>query len=165
MPKPISRFLGIDPGKTGGLAVITIKGKIVHWHQMPITSLDLWSHLLFIREKFNIQSCSIERVNSRPGEGHMGAFTFGRGFGNLEMAITALGIPYKEVHPRTWVSKLGIQPKKKNETKGQFKDRLRAKAQRTFPDLELWSRPKSLGVQRSVCDAMLIADFERKSNA
>ena len=46
---------------------------------------------------------------------------------------------------------------KKTESKPQHKERLRRRAQQLFPRDSLWEA--GLGVQRSVCDAILIAYY------
>ena len=85
------------------------------------------------------------------------------GNGMIKMGLTAAGIPRdKPVSPRKWQEHFGIKKKAKSETKTEFKDRLRQKAQELFPGLQLWSTPKSLTKQRAICDALLIAEYTRR---
>lgn len=154
--KPISRYLGIDPGKSGGLALIA-GSTVIEWLEMPPTDLDLF---LYLQEISSMVSYAVlERVSSMPGEGHAGAFTFGEGYGKLQMALTAAKISYDKITPRVWQKGVGVTARAKQESKPQFKERLRSHAQQLFPSLELWSQPKSLGKQRAVCDALLIAEY------
>lgn len=44
----------------------------------------------------------LERVATRPGEGHVGAFAFGRSFGMLEGVLAALGIAMTLITPGEW---------------------------------------------------------------
>ncbi len=55
---------------------------------------------------------------------------------------------------------LGI-PSGKGETKGQKKEKLRAKAQQLFPELPIWKTPKTKGIQLAIADALLIAHYCR----
>lgn len=155
-------FLGIDPGKTGGLAVLHNGGRSVHAEPMPPTTLDLYKLLDGFSQ--DVDFACLEQVNSMPGEGHAGAFTFGTGYGMLQMGLTATGIPYEFVTPRTWQKALGIKAKAKAESKPQFKERLRAKAQQLFPAFPLWGAKGTLVKQRAVCDAMLIAEYCRRKH-
>ncbi len=151
-------YLGIDPGKQGGLALITQSGIVLDSIPMPLTELDLWS---WISKKKGVTKCVIEKVHAMPNQGVTSMFTFGEGFGRLKMAATAASIPFELVPPRTWQKGLGIKARDtKKESKPQFKERLRTKAQQLFPKLEVWNG--TLGLQRSVCDALLIAEYARK---
>ena len=153
-------YIGIDPGKSGGLALIV--GDSVDYAEMPSSDMDL----LDILHQFDQEAvgchCFLERVRTMPGEGSKGAFTFGEGFGKIQMALTARQIPYELVQPRSWQKSLNIPPKKiKIESKPQFKDRLRQKAQELFPTIGLWN--SSLTRQRAICDALLIAESCRRT--
>jgi hypothetical protein len=75
------------------------------------------------------------------------------------MALTSAGIPFEPIRPQAWQKALGITPRKKTESKPDFKNRLRAKAQQLYPSLPLWSEPKSKGKQLALCDALLIATY------
>ena len=98
-----------------------------------------------------------------PNEGHKGTFTFGEGFGRLKMALVAAGIPYELVEPQRWQKEFSIASRKAKEPKKLLKERCRAMAQQLFPDLSIWTG--TLGLQRAVCDAVLLAEYAcRRSN-
>jgi crossover junction endodeoxyribonuclease RuvC len=163
IPKSERCYLGVDPGKSGGFAIIQ-GTKLVQYQPMPDSDLDLFHYVRDVTKQFEDLTGVIERVHSMPGEGHVGVFSFGENYGKLQMAVTANHIPYEKITPRTWQKGIGVQAKDKKESKPQFKERLRQLAQQLFPYLELWNRPRSLGLQRSVCDAMLIAEFCRRKS-
>jgi Holliday junction resolvasome RuvABC endonuclease subunit len=71
------------------------------------------------------------------------AFTFGNGFGHLEMALTAAGIPFERVRPQVWQKALGCM------TKGE-KNVSKRKAQELFP---------SMKVTHAIADALLLAYY------
>ena len=159
MPKMMSdSYLGVDPGKQGGIALIDPTGSKVEYWKMPANDYDLLQ--LFNQLSVRTKVCYIEQVSTRPGEGHVGAFTFGEGFGKLQMALAANEIPYEKVPPRSWQARLKIKAKEKAESRPQFKERLRCHCRQLFPKLELWSG--TLGHQRAVCDAILIAEACRR---
>jgi crossover junction endodeoxyribonuclease RuvC len=152
-------YLGIDPGENGGLALLS--DREVLWHaKIPETLLGIWkliqgTHILEPRT-----TAVIEKVRSSPQMGVTSAFTFGRGYGQLEALLLASGISSSEVPPQTWQKALGIPKRRKDEPKPQFKTRLLREAQRRFPLLDVWNKTK--GEQLAVCDALLIALYARQ---
>ena len=56
-----------------------------------------------------IQRVYIEDVGVRPGEGAVGAFAFGKGFGALIQAVADRGLPYTPIAPRTWQIAVGLK--------------------------------------------------------
>jgi len=150
-------FMGIDPGKSGGVSIIS--NTEVWTYVAPSTEKDMWD----IIEGWDSSAVAIiEHVTSSPQMGVVSAFTFGMGYGALRMALTASGIPYEPIRPQVWQKALGITPRKKTESKPDFKNRLRAKAQQLFPNLPIWKEPKSKGRQLAICDSLLIAEFCRR---
>ena len=159
MPKVVRNkmaYIGIDPGKSGGIAVI--QGSKVECFRMPNTEKDGWS--LFAENKEGRVFAVIEKVHSMPGQGVKSMFSFGQNYGFLRGCLTAAQIPFEEITPQAWQKKLGVVGRKKGEPKPQLKERLRQKAQQLFPQEEVWER--TLGEQRAVCDALLIAEYCRR---
>lgn len=154
----MKHFVGIDPGKKGGLVALSSSGKIVDATAMPETEL-------LIADWFQFFQCRavIEKVHSMPGQGVASMFTFGRGYGFLRGCLHCHEIPFDEVNPQAWQKELGIPPRnKKSESNARFKMRLLEKAQQLFPTYELWKEPRAKGKQLSVCDALLIAEYCRR---
>jgi len=149
-------YLGVDPGKSGGLALRVDSTTILD--KMPETPADVLSWIRFhcLRATFHCVAC-LEQVGGYTGEGQPGSamFNFGRGFGHLEMALLACNIPTTLVHPRTWQKAMGISPRKKTETKTQWKNRIKATAQRLFPRSH---------VTLATADALLIAEYCRRKH-
>ena len=134
--------IGIDVGASGAIAWIDERGKSCV-EKMPDTLQDLWQLILDIRCFEPNEPCKayIEQVSSSPQMGVVSAFSFGRGYGNLEMALTAAGIPFERVRPQVWQKAMGCM------TKGD-KNISKAKAQELFP---------SIKCTHAVSDALLIA--------
>jgi hypothetical protein len=78
--------------------------------------------------------------------GVVSAFTFGRGYGGLLMALTALEIPFVDVSPQKWQGAIGCM------TKGD-KNVSKAKAQAMFPTIK---------ITHAIADALLIAEWCRR---
>lgn len=143
--------LGIDPGESGGIAFIPDNNPAKAWAvKMPETLADLWEcfeNYYGDAPVYTIHAC-LESVHSMPGQGVASSFKFGRGFGNLEMALTAARIPYTYVTPQKWQKELGCL------TKGD-KNVSKARAQQLFPHIK---------VTHSIADALLIAEYCRRTN-
>jgi hypothetical protein len=145
-------IIGIDPGVNGGIAWITGGKPCVE--KMPDTLQDLWDLIQDIRAAASPPLgvgetkaiAYLEQVHSSPQMGVVSAFTFGNGFGHLEMALTAAGIPFTRVRPQVWQKELGCM------TKGD-KNISKRKAQELFP---------SMKVNHYIADALLIAEYGRR---
>ena len=141
--------IGVDPGANGGIAWIDYNGKACV-EKMPDTLQDLWDLVVSISLEAGTGGTGIrayiEQVSSSPQMGVVSAFSFGRGYGNLEMALTAAGIPFERVRPQVWQKALGCMTKgDKNITKNL--------AAELFPSIKAthWSS-----------DALLIAHYGTK---
>ena len=172
MPSPSSRdrkadrrpvrtatYVGIDPGSSGGLATITRRGDewVTEAIAIPGTVADLWAWFALPDVHYGPMFAVIEKVGGyvRGGGGNVGSamFKFGCGYGMLLMALAAAGVPYEEVVPGMWQKGLGVSPRKPTESKTQWKNRLKAKAQALFPGVT---------VTLAVADALLIAEYCRR---
>lgn len=153
-------YFGIDPGQSGGLAALWLNS--TQLEAMPATETDVWSWLShkWGQEQFGSARVSrfavIEKVHAMPGNGVSSMFKFGMGYGGLRMALIAAQIPFEEVTPQRWQKCLGIPVRKRDESKTDFKNRLRAKAQQLFPGVS--------GVSLKTADALLIAEYCRRKN-
>lgn len=97
----------------------------------------------------------IERVSGYVGEAQPGsaAFKFGQSYGGLRMALVAAGIPFEEVTPQVWQRKMGVTPRRKDESKTAWKNRLKAKAQQLYPGVK---------VTLATADALLLVEYCRR---
>jgi hypothetical protein len=142
--------IGIDPGVNGGIAWISNGRPCAE--KMPDTLPDLWELLVSISMNAGTGGTGIkaylESVHSSPQMGVKSAFTFGNGYGHLEMALTAAGIPFDRVRPQVWQKAMGCMTRgDKNVTK--------AKAAEMFPTIR---------VTHAIADALLIAEYGRRAN-
>jgi Holliday junction resolvasome RuvABC endonuclease subunit len=148
-------IIGIDPGKNGAIAWIADGKPCVE--KMPDTLQDLWELIDDIRtcemaipRMPGEHGCKayIEQVHSSPQMGVKSAFTFGNGFGRIEMALTAACIPFERIRPQAWQKAMGCM------TKGD-KNVSKAKAQELFPQMKC---------THAISDALLIAEYGRRLN-
>lgn len=137
-------FIGVDPGKTGGISIVNEKR--AEAYKMPPNEMDLFdllSKLVEGKDTFAI----LEKVHSSPQMGVKSAFTFGQNKGMLLMVLTALKIPFEEVTPHTWQRNLKCLT-------GGDKNVSKRKAQQLFPDIK---------ITHAIADALLIGEYARRN--
>jgi hypothetical protein len=156
--RDLTIYIGIDPGKNGGLVILDYSGSVSFHSRMPRTERDIW---IWFSKRVSLKAARnavIEKVggyvrgSKSPGSA---MFNFGWGYGGLRMALVGHGIPFEEVTPQRWQRAMGIASRKKNESKTAFKNRLKAKAQQLFP---------TINVTHATADALLIAEYCRRKN-
>jgi crossover junction endodeoxyribonuclease RuvC len=85
----------------------------------------------------SITHCFLEQVGVRPGEGTVGAFSFGKGYGMLLGILAANFVPLSLITPAVW--------KKAMQCPGD-KDQARARASDVLPrHADKWLRKKDDG--------------------
>ena len=146
------KYIGIDPGFSGGIVQIDSDGNLLSCVKMPTTPMDVLNYLQGLSES---AMCFIEDVGlGMPGQSSKATATFARHNGHLEMALMASGIPTTKVTPAKWQKTLGLSGKK-GESKTSHKNRIKAWAQQRFPQqkVTLWA-----------ADALAIAEYGRRMN-
>lgn len=149
-------YIGIDPGMSGGFAVITPDG-VSKAFKMPKTEHDI-NRLIAHLTSFDCERhVYLEAVGVMPGNGAVSMFKFGKGYGFLRGCLIANKIPFEDVRPQKWQKGLGVVPrnKKKGETKTEFKNRLKAMAQQKHPELK---------ITLATADAILICEYSKLMN-
>ena len=128
-------IIGIDPGASGGIAVLDEPR--IETHNMPETYPDIYILLTEILEHY--QGCDILAVledvgHGMPGQSSKATAVFARHNGHLEMALYALGIRTIKVTPQKWQkhysNSLG---KSSGYEKRDWKNKLKGLAQQMFP--------------------------------
>ena len=145
-------FGGVDPGRTGALALIDENCRfvtVVDWDE-PV---GLWNKLFCISYWRETKLVVLEKVHSMPRQGVSSSFKFGTNFGHWQMALAALGIPHVEITPQRWRKILDSSVPTKPE-----KEDLRQFALRRFPEAsEFLSRKGDDGR----AEAMVMALYAR----
>lgn len=136
--------IGIDPGMSGGIAWIS--DGVACAVKMPETHRDILDVFMEIRREGPCFAM-LELVHAMPAQGVKSVWTFGKGYGALEMGLTAAEIPFDHVTPQKWQKALGCL------TKGD-KNVSKARAQELFP---------SLKITHANADALLICEYNRRT--
>lgn len=154
----MSVAIGVDPGTSGGIAVIysPVSGSPVVTLQAidKLTEHELWDF---------VQSCQAEIcyavmekvggfIQGSPAPGSA-MFNFGCNFGMLRMALVAAGIPFELETPQRWMKFYGIV-RAKTESKTEWKRRLKELAQRLYPNEK---------ITNATADALLMAHYAKKT--
>lgn len=147
--KQAGLFVAIDPGASGGVAWRTATGG-VQTSKMPDTEGDV----LQLLKGFNPTEHTVymEEVGGYVGKAQPGSamFSFGRNAGFLIGAVMALGLRLEMVRPQVWQKRLGLGSSKTCASKTEWKNKLKAAAQRKFPNSN---------VTLATSDALLILDY------
>jgi hypothetical protein len=112
----MSNYLGIDPGKTGGIAVVSSEGQLLYLVPCGDVEVDTIDRLKCAYSLYGPFKAYIERVASFPGQGVSSTFTFGVRYGVIRGVLSTIGIPFIDVPPQTWQKTLGLsQPKQSSK--------------------------------------------------
>lgn len=139
--------MGIDPGQSGGIAVVSGDGILEVAEPMPETDMDLLARLQEINAQYEGLWSWIEFVGPMPKQGVVSVFRFGQSYGALLMAMQATEIGFEKVVPTKWMKQYGFR-RGKDESKTAWKNRLKARAQQLYPDRR---------ITLATSDAVLIA--------
>lgn len=145
-------ILAIDPGASGGLAWTDSNG--TQCLAMPPTSGDIIDLLRSIKAS-GVTEAYLEKVGGYVGgKGAPGSamFNFGHGVGVIEGALMTLGYRVIEVTPQKWQKHFSLGTSKQAGGKTAWKNKLKAEAQRRFPDQT---------VTLKTADALLILDWAK----
>lgn len=146
-------ILGIDPGCSGALVLITEQGWYIDHLNMPTIKVGTKSRVngaaaaAWLRQ-YQINEAFLEQVGAMPGQGTASMFTFGHAAGVAEGLLQGLNIPYTLVTPQAWKKAAGLI--------GSDKDAARSRAIQLYPELRFLDA-KAKG--QAIADALLIARF------
>jgi crossover junction endodeoxyribonuclease RuvC len=151
---------GIDPGKTGALAILHPDGS-AEFFDVPTVKLkgkikpawSLWARQWCMALDMALPDMVvIEDIAARPGQGVTSMFTFGRTLGFVHGLVQATtSCPVHFVTPSVWKAKLGLQ----NSDKGASREKCSNLYPSTAPHL---GRVKDDGR----AEAALLAHYGRK---
>ncbi len=147
-------FLGVDPGQSGGVAVVNLDGKVIEVFSMPKTERDISDRISTFRGHAHM--AVIEKVHAMPKQGVSSSFKFGMSYGGLRMALIAHRIPFEAVSPGVWQREMGCLMSGRtgpSDNKTAKKNHTKARAQEMFPNCR---------ITHAVADALLIAEYCRR---
>ena len=146
MKSPFKKVIGIDPGKGGGIAVIT--DKTVELHNCPRTVRNMASIIDSCLNDVSAYRTKVflEKVWSFPTDGRAGSFSFGENYGQWQGILASNKLEPILVTPKTWQSHFEI---KKGLPKNVRKKILKQMA--------IEKCPETKGITLKTADALLIA--------
>ena len=142
-------YIGIDPGKSGGVAFV--RGRERHAVKMPAVDHGLWD-LLAGNDPATVV---IEKVGATPQMGTVSAFKFGHSAGLIRGVCIAAGLQMEYVTPQKWQRHFGLIVKGRGigQRDTDKKNRNKAKARELFPELK---------ITHAIADALLLAEYGRR---
>jgi hypothetical protein len=157
-------FIGIDPGKKGGIAVIHPSGS-VEARQLPKIGLDIdVTSLAKLMKSLPLESFAvIEAVHSISGSSAKSNFEFGESFGILKMGLSMTVTPHKLVTPKVWQKWAfdGVTPIKTVKGGNDTKAMALVAVTRMYPTLNLAPTARSTKFHTGMVDAVLLAAYAR----
>ena len=135
-------YIGIDPGKTGAVAILDDKGNYIN--VLDFGQEGLMSTLIDYAPV--VKFAYLEKVHSMPGQGVVSTFSFGENFGWWQGVLGSLGIPYATIRPQDWMKKYSLQKSSASDKPGL------EVARKLFPEA-----PLRLKKHHNRADALLIA--------
>lgn len=149
-------FLGVDPGKTGGYVLLDQFGSHVSHAVMG----TLWDFVSFIQDTDMARLfVTVEKAQAMPKNGAVSMFNYGLEYGKLLGALGALQIVFQTVSPGIWTKTAHQGLSRKLDPK----ERSREAAERGWPGLDLRGTMKCKKPHEGLVDAILIAEYGRKS--
>jgi len=160
------RVVGIDPGQTGGIALLT--PRTVSARVMPLLPKEEWKdagspidwrtfHPLLLEWAPDI--VIVERVSSMPGQGVASTFRFGSNYGGLLAVVHGLAIQCRLVVPRVWKKHV------LGEDFAHDKAGAAAFVEHHHPELSLLPTPRSKKPHDGMADAICIAHYAATEHA
>ncbi len=154
-------IIGIDCGKSGGVAVSGLRVDNIFqpctaW-PMPATTADIFYELGLLKLQAETEDrllvAYVEQVPKFAGKNipSSTSFVLGQNYGVVLGILTALKIETRLVTPQKWQKGVGIV-RTKGSTATEWKNKLKAEAQRRFPNI----KPR---VTLKTADALLIMDY------
>ena len=173
---PLTAYIGIDPGKSGGIVVISDNGLVIHKTPMPLLgdNLDVVAiqHLFTSLVGIYNPVVILEDVHSIFGSSASSNFTFGYVCGAIEAVVLCSKFKLIKVQPKKWQAEIWTVSDKVYKTKkpDQKNPSVDTKAtslcavSRLFPSEDLRKTARSKIAADGIVDALLLAEFGRRKN-
>jgi crossover junction endodeoxyribonuclease RuvC len=125
----VNYVIGIDPGATGALALLSPDGRLVEVRDMPVHEVTIAGKK---RKRVDLHQLAallgswdlaygprafIEEVHSTPNDGHIQAFAFGMAFCAPQAMCAAIGVPFQLTRPPEWKAHHKLIGKDKDDSR------------------------------------------------
>lgn len=147
-------YVGIDPGKSGGWAILYEDGHIDVYPWDDMIFIASMQGLSMARPNGEGVMCALEKVGAMPGQGVTSMFSFGKSAGFIEGVLAAYRIPYQLIPPQTW--------KKEFSLLHQDKSKSIETAQRLFPNVNFLPTERSRKPSDGMCESALLMEYARR---
>lgn len=145
-------FIGIDPGKSGGIAYIDTQDNISG--TMPYSDTELINLCRDASHDWNKEVvCCLEKVGAMPGQGVVSMFSFGQSVGYIKGVLESFRIPYQEITPQKWKREFGLTSDKAKSAEV---------CRKLFPDVSLLASPRCKKPHDGMAEALLMAEYARR---
>lgn len=148
------KFIGIDPGITGAVAIID--SEKIELIDSPFVQIktrrkpDVVGYYQILKDLTSNSILTIEEVHPMPGQGAIAGFNFGMAYGVWVGIFAALQIHYEFVSPQKWKRQMGVRGEK---------DESRTVALQLFPHL---ANQLNLKKHHNRADALLMAEYSKR---
>lgn len=140
-------YIGIDPGKSGAMAIIDGDNvRVIPFDEQEYIDVLLNCDIL------ETVAC-IEHVHAMPGQGVTSMFNFGVNFGWLRGICAAYCIPYELVTPQKWKKEFSVTSDKNTSVDV---------CKRLFPSVSLKRTERCKKDDDGFAEALLMAEYARR---
>ena len=159
-----SAIVAFDPGLSGGIAILR-PDQSPELHLMPTIetgqgskrTLDV-QRIMQILLDANPRLVILEKQQAYPNQGGVSNYTTGENFGTLKGLLYGLEMAFVVVRPCEWTKAMGVPGKKKGAGNGAL-----LVCRQLFPGLALPETPRSHEVYDGPVDALLLAEYGRRT--
>lgn len=178
-------YIGIDPGKNGGIVRISYSGIFMSKHLIPKIGNDIdiqafYKLFMDLKEEielndYQVHVC-IESVHSIFGTSASSNFTFGYVVGIIDTIVIANNLSYSKVQPKEWQKSIWLESEIERESgkkdkngklkPGKIQTKLTSlkACKRLFPNIDFRATDRSKIFHDGLIDAALIAEYCRRMN-
>ena len=143
-------YIGIDPGKNGGIALLSNTSDFI---DNFVYSEDAILEVLKQASKYVDKICYLEHVHAMPKQGVSSTFNFGMNFGFIQGVLKAYCIPYELVTPQKWKKEFSCTSDKNTSIEV---------CKRLFPSVNLKATDRCKKDHDGMAEALLIAEYGRR---
>jgi len=143
--------VGIDPGKSGGIALISDSRILAY----PYSDDTLITCLQKARDWGDVRKVKVcvEKVGAMPGQGVVSMFNFGKSLGFIEGVLQAYAIAYQLVPPQTWKKEFSLVGDKSNSVDA---------CRKLFPNINLLVTARTRKPHDGMAESLLMAEYARR---
>lgn len=143
-------YIGIDPGKLGGIAVLYKETKANAFRYTPEKLIEICEEIVSSNTTSHV---FVEKVHAMPHQGVSSMFTFGAGYGEIQGILKAFHLKYELVLPHVWKKEIGVNSDKRTSIR---------KAKELFPHVSLLPTSRCRTDDDGLAESLLIAEYARR---